>query len=367
MWFRWSCSILVVCAVASTAGLASAQTPAAAAQHAEAVATRHTEDDVRLSLTAGSALSYGNARNLAINLGGDFVLRLDQHALQAGIAWIFGFASLRDPDSAAFTDWDQTTNNLTWKLRYDFFISDDDALFLVHHGRRDPFAQLRPRIGFQAGYMRNLLREEKHRFWVEVGYDFTYDRFGNDPLDVGGGQTSTDRTLHSLRLFVGYDNRLNDVLTYTTGLQALMRLDRPEHWRFEWINQLRSKLADWLQVSLDVTGRLDAQPPGQAEAWNEVAGQPVQMFDLITTLNLVGTFDMYTEPTEEEEEEEACPACPEPMCPEPACPEPAAEADAADGSAAAAPGAAAEPTEAAAEPTAAEPTAAEPAAAAPAE
>lgn len=321
-WLRWSCSTLgVLCAIAAVAGDASAQVPAAAEAHAEAVATRHTEDDVRVGLTAGTALSYGNARNLAVNLGGEFVLRLDQHSLYAGINWIFGFASLRDADTSAFTDWDQTTNNLTWKLRYDLFLSDDDAIFAVHHGRRDPFAQLRPRLGFQVGYMRNFVREEKHRFWGEIGYDFTYDRFGR-LLDVGGGQVATDRTLHSLRLFIGYDNRLNDVLTYTTGLEALMRLDRPEHWRFEWVNQIRSKLTDWLQVSVDVTGRLDSLPPGQAEAWNEQAGQPTQMFDLITTLNLVGSFDLHTPPSEEEEEEEeACPACPDPVCPEPTCPD----------------------------------------------
>jgi len=316
---RWFGSSVLGLVVWAASGAASAQAPAAAAAHAEDVATRHTEDDVRLGLTAGTALAYGNARNIAVNLGGELVLRLGQHSLAANIGWIFGFASLRDAATNEFTDWDSSANNLTWKLRYDAFLSDDDALFVVHHGRRDPFALLRPRIGFQGGYMRNLLREEKHRFWVEVGYDFTYDRFGNTAVDVGGGQVSTDRTLHSLRLYVGYDNRLNDVLTYTTGLEALMRLDRPEHWRFEWINQFRSKLADWLQVSLDLTGRLDALPPGQMEAWNEQPGQPAQMFDLIGTLNLVGNFDLHTPPSEEEEEEEEdCPVCPEPTCPEPA-------------------------------------------------
>lgn len=316
MWLRWSC-LGVLLAMAVLPHQAAGQLPPPPEQHGETVATRHTEDDIRLALTAGTALAYGNARNLAVNLGGEFVLRLDQHSLYAGINWVYGLASLRDPDTADFRDWEDTTNNLTWKLRYDLFLSDDDALFIVHHGRRDPFAELRPRLGVQVGYMRNFVREEKHRLWGEIGYDFTYDRFGK-LLDVGGGQTSTDRTMHSLRLFLGYDNRLNDVLTYTTGFEALMRVDRPEHWRFEWVNQVRSKLSDWLQVSIDVTGRLDSLPPGQAEAWNEQPGQATQMFDLITTLNLVGNFDLHDPPADDEEEEEepACPACPEPSCPE---------------------------------------------------
>ena len=62
---RWLCSSVLVLVVSAATGAASAQAPAAAAAHAEDVATRHTEDDVRLGLTAGTALAYGNARNIA--------------------------------------------------------------------------------------------------------------------------------------------------------------------------------------------------------------------------------------------------------------------------------------------------------------
>lgn len=339
----WAGCGLVVWACAVAAG-ASAQTPPPVeSQHAERVATEPgDENDVRLALTASSALTYGNARTLAINLGADLVVRLDQHALTAQLAWVYGLASLRDPMTNEFGDWVDSTNNLTWRLRYDLFLTRDDALFLVHRGRRDPFAALRPRLGFQLGYARSLFREDKHRLWVEVGYDFTYDRFGSRPLPVGTDQAgmpieSTDRTLHSLRLFLGYENRLNEVLTYVTGFEGLMRFDRPEHWRFEWINQLRSKLADWLQISLDLTGRLDSLPPGQVEAWNEAPNQPTQMLDVLVTLNFVGTFDLYSEPSDAEEAEEECEeareACEECVCPPPSAEsEPAPETEAESGS-----------------------------------
>ena len=291
--------------------------PAAAAQHADDFGTRADEDDVRLELTAGSALAYGNARNLAINVGGNFQLHLGQHALLAQIGWVYGKSSQRDMDTHVYADWTDTANNLTWQLRYDFFLDRDDSLFIAHHGRRDPFAQLLPRLGVQAGYRRNLVNEENHRFWVEIGYDLTYDRF-SEKLDIGNPDPSIDRTLHSARLFIGYDNHINEVLTYQTGLEALMTIDRPEHWRFQWINQLRSKIADWLQISLNLTGRFDSQPPGQAQAWQQQVNPAVQMLDVLVTLNLVGSFDMYTEQQQAEEEEEAqeaaC-ACP----PVPAC------------------------------------------------
>jgi hypothetical protein len=312
---RWAIGIWVI----SFANAVAAQAPPGGDQHSEHAA-EHEENDVRFTVSAGTTLTYGNARSLGVNLASEFILRLDQHAFTAQVGWIYAIASQRDTTTLEFGPWTDSTNNATWKLRYDFFITPDDAVFIAHRGRYDPFAQLTPRIGGQLGYLRNFVREDKHRLWGEIGYDFTYDRFPTVlavGVDAAGMPIlSRDRALHSLRLFVGYDNRLNDLLTYTTGLEALMTLDHPEHWRFEWTNQLRSKIEDWLLISLDVTLRLDSQPPGQRVAWNEEPMQPAQMFDMVATLNVVGTFDLY--PNEEEPE---CPVCPEP---EP-CPEHAAE------------------------------------------
>ena len=323
--------------------LAQDGAPDAEGLHTESVWERgDADDDVRLELNAGVALAYGNARNLAFNLGGKLTIREAEHAFLAEIGWLYGMSATRgdidmDPMTPdTFGPLTETANNLAWRLRYDFFVTPEDALFLVHRGRNDPFARLEPRIGAQAGYMRNLFREGAHRFWAELGYDFTYDRFGGATLlqvgtdPMGNAVFSGDRALHSLRIFIGYDNPLNTVLTYETGFEALMRLDRPEHWRFEWINKFTSAIAEWLRISLDLTARLDSLPPGQAEAWNEQAGQATQMLDILATLNLVGTFDIDGAPApadeEEAEEEEApAPACPACECPAPApCPEPAA-------------------------------------------
>src|SRR5690349_15768310 len=111
---------VVMCSIATSA---SAQTaaPAEATQHGEHVATREGDDDIRLSLTAGSALTYGNARNLAINLGADFLVRMGQHALVAQLSWVYGIASQRDATTFVFGDWNDSANNLNWRIRYDFF------------------------------------------------------------------------------------------------------------------------------------------------------------------------------------------------------------------------------------------------------
>ncbi|MBX3268978.1 MAG: DUF481 domain-containing protein [Sandaracinaceae bacterium] len=337
--FRIALALALALAGAATSpDLASAQAaPDTAAQHQDRVAARNPEDDLRLQLTAGAALAYGNARNFAVNLGGNFNVRRDQHAFLAEVGWIFGMTAVRDDPAMMmydFGDFAETTNNFTGRLRYDFFVDDDNALFGVFRARRDPFANLEPRVQAQVGYLRNLLREDKHRFWVEIGVDYSYDRFSDGLLEVGGGVQSTDRSLFAARGFIGYTNEINSALTYTTGLEVLWVVLRapaavdPGHFRFEWVNRFRSQIEDWLQVSLDITGRFDSQPPGQASPWDEQGGQPTQMFDLITTLNLVGNFDLDGTPAAEEE-----PACPEPTpCPEcaeptpcPECAEPAPE------------------------------------------
>jgi len=331
---RW----FITCALGALAlapGLAAAQ-PAEADQNTERASLERPDDDITLNLTAGTSLTYGNARTVTLNAGADFQLRRAEHGFRLRLGYVYGLAATRrDPDAMPpdyeFGEWDENANNLTGLLRYDYFLTPMDAIFVAAVFRHDTFANLQPRFGGQAGYLRNLFKEENHRFWVELGVDGTYDNFG-EPFDIGGGVMSQDRFIFSARGFVGYNNQLNALLTYQTGLEILWELYRAPgstelaHLRFEWQNQLRSKLEEWLQIALDVTARLDSQPPGQVDPWNEQANQPTQMLDLLVTLNLVGNFDLDGTPEEEaeEEEEEECPVC---NCPEPE-PCPAVGADA---------------------------------------
>ena len=297
---------------------------------------RSEDDELRLLLTAGGAFAAGNARSVSLNLGADFRLRQDQHAFLTRVSWLYGVAQTQvDPDGTppdySYGPWQENASNLQGIVRYDYFLTEMDALFVAALVRYDIFARLEPRVGGQVGYLRNLLKEEKHRLWVEIGVDATYDRFG-EVLDIGGGAMSEDRFIFSARGFFGYDNQLNELLTYTTGFEVLWELARTPgsaelaHLRFEWVNQLTSKIEDWLQIAIGVTARFDSQPPGQVQPWSEQASQPTQMLDVIGSLNLVGTFDFVEEEEEEEAEEESCPECPVCSEPEP-CPEPLPTAD----------------------------------------
>lgn len=57
------------------------------------------QDLVRLTLNAGTAFAYGNARNVSVNLGAKLELRLDIHAIIAEGGWLFGVAATRLGDA----------------------------------------------------------------------------------------------------------------------------------------------------------------------------------------------------------------------------------------------------------------------------
>lgn len=315
-----SATATVIAAMVLAVSSAVSAQPEAATQHAEQEAERPTEEETRLTLTLGGTLSYGNTRAAGVNLASGFSFRRSANVLTLDVGWVFGYSSVRADDEVEFPDWSETANNLTGRARYDRFLTDDDALFVVARARRDRFAGLDSRLTGQLGYLRNLFSEENHRFWVEVGYDITYDNFFPNSLLV---DDENDRIQHSARLFIGYDNHVSDTFSYLMGLEALMDVTDPAHLRAEWLHQIRTKIASWLQLSFDTTIRFDSLPPGQEDAFDELSTQRIGMFDVTSTLNLVGTWDMdAAEPAPAPAPEPECPTCaPCQQCPTcPACP-----------------------------------------------
>jgi hypothetical protein len=352
--------LLVVLAASWSPGLLRAQAAATVTRFQEAAAAA-ADDDFRIQLQAGGNGAYGNTRGVGFNLAGSLLYRRGQNRFEAEVGYLYGVAQqplncVNDPfgvgcqginpattapasvRSGEFQDWAESANNLTWRLRYDHFVDVDNAFFVAHRGRRDLFAGLDVRLTLQAGYSRVLLRETNHRMWLDMGIDATYDNYSDTvqrQLAAGPAitiplQSANERLVPSVRLFYGYENRINEALTYQTGLEVLWNVVNPTHFRFDWQNQIRSRIAGFLELSFDLTMRLDGQPPGQNTPWNNNptfinpldpamlrrAGQVTQMFDVISTLNLVGTIDVDGAPAAVEPEPEpevvapACPACP---------------------------------------------------------
>lgn len=318
--------------------LAHAQTSAATVQQFQEAARQTADDeDLRLQLQAGGNFGYGNARTLGFNVGATLEYRTNENQLGFEVTYLYAFAqqpltcaadpfgigcvgidpTMMTPGSVragGFQDWAESSNNLGWRARWDHFFDLDNAFFVAHRGRRDPFAGLDIRLTLQIGYSRLFVREENHRLWMDVGVDATFDDYSSTvtrQLEVTRPtlpplQSYSERFVPSVRVFLGYDNHINEMLTYRTGLEVLWNVVNPQHFRFDWQNQIRSRINGFLELSFDLTMRLDAQPPGQSSPWNENAafvnpmdpamlrrpGQVTQMFDILTTLNLVGSFDL---------------------------------------------------------------------------
>jgi hypothetical protein len=354
-------ALAAIALLLSASSIAEAQ-PEGPATFTEANRDAPSENDIRFTLTAGGTFAYGNARTLGVNLASGFFLRDAAEQLDIEVTYLLGMAEAPltcadDPmgigcggmaggaRTGGFAGtWVENANNLNWRIRYDHYFDADNSIFVAHRGRRDQFAGLDVRLGLQLGYSRVLFREENHRLSLDIGVDGTVDVYTdevgnanrNSATFVAPPLQGTDaRFVPAVRLYLAYTNHINEAITYDTGLEVLWNVVNPGHFRFDWQNHIRSRLTGFLELSLDITLRVDSQPPGQNNPWNENPaivgtdmrlrpGQVTGMFDFLTTLNIVGTFDIDGTPEAAAEE----PACPEPT-PCPTCPECPAAGDAA--------------------------------------
>jgi len=231
--------------------------------HTEEVKAELFQDDVTtLTANLGAAFNTGNTEAWQLNTGSDFALVRGRHGLGISMAFAYGRANVKDDMTDSLVD---TVRNLKTRARYDFFLTPMDALFLAAVYRWDTFAGLDTRASGQVGYMRNFFKEEKHRFWGELGYDLTYDNYDPDPLiDEDTMQVLPgDDVIHSARVFAGYDNQINQQVTFLTGLEALINVEDTKDVRLAWDNALRSSIGSGFQVELKFSLGVDTQPvPG---------------------------------------------------------------------------------------------------------
>ncbi|HET6332510.1 MAG TPA: DUF481 domain-containing protein [Polyangiales bacterium] len=233
--------------------------PPAPGSFAEKVAYEPPKDDVTsLSASGGGALNGGNTNSYAVNVGANFQLIRQPHGFTANAQFAYGVADL---PGDANDDLEPIVRNLNAKARYDFFVSRMDAVFLATVFRWDPFAGIDRRNQGQVGYLRYFLRNDKHRFWGEVGYDLTSDNYG--PVE---GKPDAELPLeetavvHSARLFAGYDNQLNAALTYLGGLEALFNVEDGSDVRLNFSNALRSAIAGNFSLELKLNLLFDNVP-----------------------------------------------------------------------------------------------------------
>lgn len=273
--------VLVAAAIVCVPASAAHAQPAAAAQHTDRVAAPPAEDadDEVFTIQLGGTLNFGNSRSLQLAAATNFLLHRDQHLFTLDLQATLGMAATRDQATRDWSSFDENARNILGRIRYDFFLDPDDALFVSVAGRHDTFAGLDFRFQGQAGFLRNIFREgagNSHRMWGELGFDVTVDDRAPNPLLNPAADPSTCGMMgmpactlpniqdqYSVRLFLGYDNHMNQAWAFRTGLEALFDVIDGENVRLNSISELNVRIENNLAAGLRFTLLFDNKPvPG---------------------------------------------------------------------------------------------------------
>jgi large conductance mechanosensitive channel len=114
-----------------------------------------------------------------------------------------------------------TTNNWLAKARYDRFFTTNNSGYASGQAAADPIAGKSFIGGGQIGYSRQLIKNDVHTLVSEIGYDFSYERYVEQP-----GRTFDPVSIHSARLFVGEAMKLSAASGATASVEALFNLNR---------------------------------------------------------------------------------------------------------------------------------------------
>jgi len=265
------------------------------------VARPKVEQQTVLNVVFGATINGGNTKSYGGSLGGRAGYIRDRHQLTLEALGSMGGARQEDSEKVAWT-----SRQVVARLRYDLFLSQHDALFVALAPRRDVNAGLNLRLQNQIGYLRNLFYfSDAHRFWSELGYDLTFDRFSvlettvnaditdqiyPDPALRPEGVTVTqstttrergkDRRVHSARIFLGYANRLFASANLSVGLETLLDFQDADNVRLNGLAELTSSITQ--SFKLGVQGRV---------LYDHVPVPGTRNFDTVAAVQLVYTFD----------------------------------------------------------------------------
>jgi putative salt-induced outer membrane protein len=232
----------------------------------EAVAKDDPEakDATEAKISAGALLTTGNSRSLAATGASTMRVRREKNQLSAAAAVNYSRSA-----AAPGVDMETTVENYQGKIRYDRFIAGNLALFMATSARRDRFQGLDLRLNLDPGVAYYFVDEKAQQLWTELGYDFQYDvrRDENVAAALASGDP-VDKTdvQHSGRLFAGYNNAINEHVTFTTGVEYLQGIPETERWRLNWDTGLTSSIGGNFSLNTTFSLKYDHAPlPGVKE------------------------------------------------------------------------------------------------------
>jgi len=114
-----------------------------------------------------------------------------------------------------------TTNNWVAKGRYDRFFTLNNSGYGSAQAAADKIAGKTFFGGGQVGYSRQLVSDAMNLLVAELGYDFSYESYVQQP-----GKTIDAVSVHSARLFVGETLKLSPATGITASVEALFNVNK---------------------------------------------------------------------------------------------------------------------------------------------
>ncbi len=225
------------------------------------------------SIGAGGLFSSGNARQVAVTSLAKLRLRRDEHQFTTLLSANFARAGKKGETV------DTTVENYQGMVRYDYFVTNNVALFLQTSARHDRFQGLDLRYNLDPGIAYFFINTKKQQLRAEGGYDFQYDVRRNESRvqTPPAGSTAVlpllDKTKaqHNARFFLGYDNKLYDAVSFTSGLEYLQSFERSETYRLVFDIGLKSNIGGNFAIATTYTMRFENEPLPSVEKTDSIA------------------------------------------------------------------------------------------------
>jgi hypothetical protein len=181
----------------------------------------------------GMLITSGNAQSKSFTFGVNGYRKEGNNklALEGGMNYgttnvmVAGVDSTTDPANPTITSLDRqqavTNNNWAAKGRYDRFITDNNVAYASGQIAADKIAGKTFFGGVQAGYSRQLFKSEMNTLVAELGYDFSYERYVQQP-----DKTLDPVAIHSARVLLGETLSLSKETGVTASVEALFNLNK---------------------------------------------------------------------------------------------------------------------------------------------
>jgi len=225
----------------------------------------------KASAQAGLIITTGNSRTTTGAAGAKASRKEGNNKFEAEANGAYARSAIwlaNDDNGDGFIDQTEdsrlsSTSTRAWlvKARYDRFLTKHNSLYITALASGDKPAGKDFVGGAQAGYSRQLYKDDNHELKGEAGYDFSYENLVGDADAL---------TIHSARLFVGYEGKVSKdtgVLGSVESLHNVNTLDAPggevgpfEDTRVNAMVAISTKLFENLSFRFSFTAKYDHAP-----------------------------------------------------------------------------------------------------------